>query len=271
MMAQYGYAAYKAKQQSRTQSSSQTSNNFKVGYFNDLKNDKDSVVVRIVSTMEDLEFATVHRIKVGDRFREISCLREGNESFDECPLCAQRNSDGKFTFPIANKVYIKLVVYTPEVIDGVSKIVGHAKVWERPASFVTTLENIADNYGGLNGMLFRIIRNGERGSMTTSYNLMPLPNNDMYNDTTYPKDAIHDFDAVKSVGRMYYLTKSKEDIEHYLNTGSFPEKQEYQQQVETSNSTAQVVENVKQVEEPVRTTTTSQVNPTNVVRPRRVY
>lgn len=280
-MAQYGYAAYKAKQQSRTQSSSQTSNNFKVGYFNDLKNDKDSVIVRIVSTMEDLEFATVHRIKVGDRFRGVNCLREGNESFDKCPLCAQRNGEGNFAFPIANKVYIKLVVYTTEVIDGVSKIVGHAKVWERPVSFVSTLENIADNYGGLNTTLFRIIRNGEKGSMTTSYDLIPLPNNDIYNETNYPKTAEHDFDKIKSVGKMYYLTKSKEDIEEYLKTGSFPESTQTTQTSNISQENNKVGElhqpqqNIATVAEETQTVQprneSSRYTPNSGVRPRRVY
>lgn len=281
-MAQYGYAAYKAKQQSKAQTTLQPTSNFKVGYFNELKNDKDSVVVRIVSTMEDLEFATVHRIKVGERFREISCLREeGTEPFDKCPLCAQKAKDGKFAYPIANKVYIKLIVYTTEVVNGAQKIVGHAKVWERPVSFVSTLENLNDIYGGLNTTLFRIIRNGEKGSMTTSYDLMPLPNNDIYNETNYPKTAEHDFDGIKSVGKMYYLTKSKEDIEEYLKTGSFPEPTQTAQtsNISQENNKAEELhqhqQNITTVAKETQTVQPrnepSNYTPNNGVRPRRVY
>ena len=70
-MSNFTYAQYQdtiAKAQAGS-----TANNVKVGFFK-LKNDGDEALIRInVSSMEDLQFATVHQLGAAQKWMKVGC------------------------------------------------------------------------------------------------------------------------------------------------------------------------------------------------------
>ena len=87
-MAKYSYDTYEDLRKSNQQQSRQPKER-KVGYFK--INDGEEAIVRFnYSSPKEFDIVTIHNIKVGDRFRKVSCLRvDGREPLDNCPLCAK--------------------------------------------------------------------------------------------------------------------------------------------------------------------------------------
>ena len=60
----------------------------KIGFFK-MKNDKDEALVRFnVSSLEELQFATVHQLGAAQKWMKVSCLNPVGSYQDTCPLCA---------------------------------------------------------------------------------------------------------------------------------------------------------------------------------------
>ena len=189
--------------------STNTFNN-NVGFFS-LKNDGDVATVRFMhDTTDSFELLTTHDETVNGKYRKINCIRNPQEPFENCPLCAKGEK-------VSQRIFIHLVQY---VQDETGRIVGLPKIWERPASYAYKLKNLIDEYGNLSNYVFKIKRNGAKGSRETSYDIM-FCNPAMYDESNYPKipDA---FDNYKVLGGIV-MDKNFQELLEFVNTGNFPE------------------------------------------------
>lgn len=211
-MANFSYEDYEKK------SSSAGTTDFKVGYFG-LKDDGDEAIVRFnYSSVKDFNIVTVHNIKTTNKegkefYKRVSCLRGVNDPMDKCPLCARGS---KLESKLALKLYVKLIEYV-KTDDG--RITPKAKVWERPASFAGDLKTYLDEYGDLSDFIFKIKRRGVRGSLQTTYDIIPT-RPEIYKPEIYVKD-FSDFNDFKLAGSNY-LVKTAEEMNIHINTGAFP-------------------------------------------------
>ena len=152
----------------------------RVGFFA-LKNDGDKAVVRIMhDSPEDFDMLAIHRIPVdGQRFgRAVNCLRGPKDPIDMCPACAAGEK-------VNLRLYIHLIEY---VKNDEGQIVAMPKIWERSMSYAKTLADYIAEYGPLSDMIFTIKRSGAKGSMDTSYTVLPA-NEKIYPSEVYYKDA----------------------------------------------------------------------------------
>lgn len=149
----------------------------RVGYFS-LKDDGDEAVVRFAyDSPDEFDILTTHQTQIDGRFRRVNCLRDFNEPVDKCPMC-------KAGVPIQQRFYIKLIEY---VMDENGEIEVVPKVWERPTSYVTILNNLFIEYEDIKDFVFKIKRSGKKGSLQTTYSILPA-NQKIYNESRYEKD-----------------------------------------------------------------------------------
>ena len=152
----------------------------RVGFFA-LKNDGDKAVVRIMhDSPEDFEMLAIHRLPVeGQRFgRAVNCLRGPKDPMDLCPACAAGEK-------VNLRLYIHLIEYEK---DENGQVVAVPKIWERSMSYAKTLADYISEYGPLSDMLFTVKRNGAKGSMDTTYTVLPA-NEKLYPQEIYYKDT----------------------------------------------------------------------------------
>lgn len=217
-MATVSYSDY---YESRQKKSTAQKRDFKVGYFNALKNDGDEAIVRFTyEDVKEFNLQTVHRVKVGEFYRSVACLKE--HFYDDnstCPLCAKGETKA------ATKVYVKFLEYTK---DENGKVIATAKVWERPAKFtqkIVSAYNMALDMGiypassKINDVVFKIKRNGVAGSKDTDYDVTPT-NPVVYKPELYVKD-FSDFEGLDLAHHSYWV-RTAEEINEFLTTGSFP-------------------------------------------------
>lgn len=212
-MAHYSYESYQEQETSKgTQRSS-------VSYFA-LTNDGDETVVRFnYATPQDLEITTVHTVKIGDRYRRVSCLRTPYEPVDNCPLCAAGEKP-------ASKIFVKLIEYVRGDDGTITPV---AKVWERPASFARLLRSYFDEYGNLSECIFKIKRHGKKGDLTTTYDVI-FANPAIYKPEIYVKD----FSAFENYSLSSYvvLEKTYDELKAIQN-GTYVEPVQPKQQPST--------------------------------------
>lgn len=164
-----------------------------------LKNDGDVARVQFLfPDCSELDVFSAHKIKLGDKERYVDCLRhDPADPLDVCPLCNSNN-------PL--KVVRFVVMY--DLTD--KKI----KVWERGKQFIQKLEGLANRYYPLSDTVFEIERHGKAGDKQTTYEIFPCPN--------IPAVNIEDIEKPELLGSVV-LSKTYEEIQYYLNTGSFPD------------------------------------------------
>lgn len=186
-------------------------NNFTVGFFS-LKNDGDEAVVRIMhDDISSFDLVTTHPIQIGNKYRRVNCIRDPREPMDNCPLC-------KSGVKVQQRFYIHLIQY---IKDEKGNIIPQAKIWERSASYAVTIKNLLDEYGPLSDCIFKIRRNGEAGSMNTTYSIL-FGNPQVYRPEFYPKDNSL-FEGYSVVGSAV-LDKNFDEIAEFLSTGEFPQR-----------------------------------------------
>ncbi len=178
-----------------------------------LRNDGDEAIVRFMyDSVEQFDIHTVHtNVKVGERFREVNCLRDPSDPVDNCPFCQAQ-------MPLQQKFVIKMTQY---VIDNTTnQITAKPVVWERSVAYARTLKGYLDNYGPLTDILCKIIRHGKAGDQRTTYEIIPNLNKNIYPDKLYPKnpEIFGDYDPL---GRLIY-DKNFSEMTTYLQTGNFP-------------------------------------------------
>ncbi len=215
-MANFSYADYQnvvARAQNNTGASS-----VKVGFFK-LKNDGDEALVRInVSSMEDLQFATVHQLGAAQKWMKVGCLNPVGSYSDTCPLCSAVAAGNTSIGKAAKRVFVQMMVsYKDPATNQFSAAV--PVIWERPAGFASEIASKLRDYGPLNERVFKVTRNGAAGNMQTTYAISYIPVYDK------PEAVPADFSAFANfnIAKHSYWEKSVADINTFLTTGAFPE------------------------------------------------
>lgn len=260
-MSQISYEAYKKIGEERDSRSATP----RVGYFS-LKNDGDEAIVRILhDSTADFDMVVVHPVQIEGRWRNVNCIREPHEPIANCPLCAAEQ-------PLRSKIYIHVLEYIKKE-DG--SITGVVKLWERPASYVTKLKNLIDQYGPLSDSLFKIKRNGAAGSMETSYDIMYAPPM-IFKPEVYRKDIV-EIPEVKAIGSAV-LVKTAEQMQEILNPETAvgtPTKQAEPIRTYTPSTPAQSLMQTPPASANLTNVTTvgtpATQAPEDMVRPRRYY
>lgn len=260
-MAKFDYNEY-----ANVQTTTNQRGKSKVGYFNSLKENGDTAIVRFAyQSPSEFDIVTIHKVQIDGKWRSISCLKGPYDPVDNCPLCKAGNKLNK-------KIYVKMLEY---VRDEQGNIVPKAVVWERPAEgkndFVKKLMSIIGaGYQDLSKYIFTIRRNGARGSLDTTYDVNPA-HPDIYPNNLYPADFsdFKDFD----LAHHSYMERPFEDLNTYVTTGTMPA---YKKST-TNESVVQPVPQqpvYNQQPQPINQTNTyvnpsvsNTVNNTNVVQP----
>lgn len=172
------------------------------GKYFSLKDDGDVARVRFMyGGAEDIEGFSIHRVQVGDREQNINCLREYNSPIDDCPFCKA-----------GMKLYTKLFV--PLYNEDTQQV----QIWERGKKFLSKLSSICSRYPDLASHIFEIERNGAKGEQTTTYEVYEV---DKDNTT------LDDLPEVPEIlGSSFVLSKTAEEMNDYLEIGSFPDNEE---------------------------------------------
>ena len=216
-MANFSYSDYQnviAKAQSNDNGGSST----KIGFFK-MKNDQDEALVRInVSSLNDLQFATVHQLGAAQKWMKISCLNPVGSYYDTCPLCAAVTGGAKDIGKAAKKVYVQMLVSYKDAATG-QYSAAIPVIWERPAGFSTEVATLLRDYGDLTQRVFKVTRNGAAGNMKTTYSISYIPIFDK------PESVPTDFSAFVNfnIAKHSFWEKTAGEIQVFLNTGSFPE------------------------------------------------
>lgn len=208
-MAQMSYEEFlKMNSNSSGNGSSQGARSDNVHYFF-LADDGDTAIVRFdIADINDLVVHSRHSVTVNGKRRSVECLRGYNDPIDSCPLCVEGNKP-------AYRIYIPLIRYSTD--NG--RIVAESCIWDQPARFRETLKSYFMDYGDLRNALFKLTRHGRKGEASTTYTLI-VANPQMYRNEDYPAD----FTVLDSLDlyRGILLSKSKEDMQKYIETGDFP-------------------------------------------------
>ena len=187
------------------------SNKTSIGFFS-LKNDKDSAIVRfMVGDVTDIPIIKLHKVKVGGKDRKISCLRDPREPVDKCPLC----NSGK---NVSSRVFIPLIEYIRNDEDGSIEAV--PKIWERPASYLSRLVSLVQDYGNLSDNLFRVVRNGASGDTSTTYS-ENYCKPEVFSNSKFIKDESF-FKDYSVMGRLVY--ELSYDEASLVASGGVPER-----------------------------------------------
>ena len=196
----------------------------KVQYLNSfIKKDGSSVIVRFPYTStSQFDFVSIHKTQVGDKFRNIFCLRESKkEPLDNCPLCSGKKANGEPYESPKTRFFIKLIAYIKDE-EGNVKVT--PCIWEQsayngkePSRIVRNLADYIAEYGNLQEVPFKITRSGT--GLNTEYDIRPV-NPVVYNVEAFPID-FSAFDDYTLKGHAY-TQRSFEDLTTLVETGDFP-------------------------------------------------
>ena len=210
--------------------------------FFSLKNNGDVAQVRFChNEMSDVELVTLHAVKGDDGItRKVACLRDYNDPIDKCPFCKYVADGRKERYITATqaKFFLSLVEYQKDTLGNVSYT---KKLWERGPQFKKELDGLMRRYNPLCKQVFEIERQGEPGDTSTKYGLYPIPG------------GLEDFPLTKadlentSVVGTAVANRTAEDINYFIENGTFLRKQNTQQQAQPIQATPQ--------EQPAFTTT----------------
>ena len=218
-MSQFNYQDYQ-NVVNRAQQAPSQNNAVKVGFFK-LKADGEDALVRInVSSLDELQFATVHQLSAATKWMKVSCLNEVGSYSDNCPLCKKVAEGDTSIGKAAKKVYVQMLVAYKDAATGQFSTAVPV-IWERPAGFSKEIAGLLRDYGNLKEKVFKVTRNGAAGDMKTTYSISYIPVLDK------PEAVSSDFSAFDNfkINKHSYWEKTAEEIETFLATGAFPEVQ----------------------------------------------
>ena len=172
------------------------------GAYFQLKDDGDRANVRFLyEGPETIQPYVVHEVETGEydekgkpKTRYVNCLRNYNDPIDVCPLCAK----GYKQVP---KLFLKL--YNEDVNE--------CQIWERGKTFASRMSNLAAHFNPLVNEIVEISRLGKKGDTQTRYEFLPIENSPV---------NIEDYECAEPLGTII-LDKTAEELEEYLNVGSF--------------------------------------------------
>lgn len=217
-MASFDYAAYAATVAAAQ--NKERNSGVKVGFFK-LADGGEALVRFDVAKLEDLDFASIHRVKRNpdDRFcgMSVSCLNPLGHT-GECPLCDAVLDGDERVQKVGKRVFVKLLVSYKDMSTGAWGK-PEAVIWERPAGFYRELMAKLNDYGDLTQHLFKIVRTGSQ--LDTKYSInYAVPA--VYKADLVPAD-FSAFDGFE-INKHSYWEKTAEECEEYLKTGSFPDR-----------------------------------------------
>ena len=176
----------------------------RTNYFT-LKDDKDTARARLLyNGAEDIDGYVVHRVKVGDYERPVNCLYETGGTIDDCPFCkAGIKKQARMFIPLFNE-------------DA-----GEIQIWERPNSFYSKISGLCSRFPNIVSRVFEIERNGAANYQKTDYSFYPIGDA----DGTTIEDILDDcgLDELPKVLGTKVMDKSAEDMDYYIQHGSFPD------------------------------------------------
>lgn len=162
-----------------------------------LKNDGDVAKVQfMLNTIDDIPMFSAHKVKINDKDRYVDCLRQDGDPIDVCPFCAAG-------IPAKPVRFVVMFQHDDEKV----------KIWERGRQFISKLQGLINRYSPLEKYVFEIERHGRAGDTSTKYEIYPIDSAEPFDLTDV---EIPDFEG------GIILQKSADDMETYLNTGSFP-------------------------------------------------
>lgn len=169
-----------------------------------LKNDGDTCRVRVLfEKISDVNSHCVHSIKLANGFRtNVECLKSTYDDPDDvCPLCNSSNPEYKKTY---NKFWLPLYK-----VDE-----GETCMWERGLKFwKEVIGPLMVKVGTpFCGHIFTIERNGEAGSVDTTYEFLE----EGFDDT-----VLDDFDEIPTEDGHFVFEYTYDQMENFLKTGSF--------------------------------------------------
>lgn len=166
-----------------------------------LKNDGDVARVQFMfDGIDEIPTFSTHRIKIGDKERQVDCLRMPGDPIDKCPLCEAG---------VPAKAARFIVMYQ---LDD-QKV----KIWERGRQFISKLQGLINRYNPLSSHVFEIERHGRAGDQSTKYEIYPV-------DSVAPED-MSQMEMPELEGSLV-LQKTADEMEVYLETGEFPSTQD---------------------------------------------
>lgn len=151
------------------------------------------------------------------------------EDDSKCPICSLGED-----YKARSKFYCRVLVYEK---DANGNIVPKAKIWERPLGFANLLSSYFTEYGDISNHVFKIKRKGAAGSKETTYEVI-YANAAIYKPEVYVKD-FKDFEGYTPNGSAY-LTKTKEDMDYFVEHGDFPQTK--RDDVEVATTTTNKIE-----------------------------
>ena len=225
-MAKYNYDSLKSAQETSAATSGKREYP-RVGYFW-LSDNKPSSIVRFdVSSPNDLEIVDVHNVKItkGDKivYRYVACLRNNDEPFKNCPLCAQ-NIKTRNT-----QVFVKMIEY---YLNDEGKVVAAPVVWSRGSNFADELVTLLNQYGDLKDHLFKVTR--EKVSNKTKYNVLYQPEMGIYTEAA---GYVKDFSALDNllINKHSYMERTFEELETFVQTGEMASRKPASEKSESKN------------------------------------
>lgn len=167
-------------------------NNYQIGFFN-LNKDNDSAIIRILhSSVSTIESANIHLVNVNNKKKSIKCINTDNI---QCPLCAENVA-------ILNRIYIHLFDYTDN----------KEKIWSRTDKILPQLKEIENNWGNLSNCVLKITRIG---------NDFPKYTIGLLNPSSYPQ--VQNTLIDNKLAYRFYLTRSADELNTFINTGVLPD------------------------------------------------
>lgn len=191
-----------------------------VGFFS-LPKDGDEAIVRFIcDSIDDFVILTRHDVGQGKNYRTVNCLRTPHDPIDACPFCAAGLN-------LKQSFYIHLIQYIKSEDGSITPV---PRIWERSTSYATKLKGYIENYGPLTSLVCKIIRHGT--GLNTEYEIIPNLAPTIYPESMYPC-AKELFEGYRVVGRAV-MEKSAEDMDYYLLNGMFPEVEQSNAPIVTS-------------------------------------
>ena len=149
-----------------------------------LKNDGDVARVQFMfDSIEDIPTFSTHRIKLGDKERQVDCLRMPGDPIEKCPLC-------EAGIPARAARFVLMYQLDDQKV----------KIWERGRQFISKLQGLINRYSPLSEHVFEIERHGRAGDQAEDVSQMDKP----------------------ELEGSLVLQKTADEMNEYLETGEFP-------------------------------------------------
>ena len=216
----FNYSMYQTLSQNSANRTFNRNQANQVGYLK-LSNGESAIARFNIKSLDDLEFATIHRLGKANKYMAVSCLRPlDSRDISACPFCKGAAEGNAFLGENPKRVYEVYIEMNVKYFDkDTGKPLNTAEhiIWGRSSVFVTRkLVPLINDFGELDKHVFKITRIGE--GQGTDYTISCIPVFDR------PEVLSDDFSVFKNyqINGHSYWEKTKDEMEQFLTTGQFP-------------------------------------------------